>query len=181
MGENQCQLSSPILRSKETATSKQIENRNSIPPSFPPKSRGTVTVKEGLDMCSYRPQALKTVQALTRAKKERSIRTAGTSSCTRGIICGSGLPREEVHSTSSQTASEASSKVSVDFRPSMAALVKATFLVEAASQDLQGMRRCIHHFLLHLPSPLRPDCRPVAAHFLHHTPAQDLVFLLLGM
>lgn len=73
MGENQCQLSSPILRSKETATSKQIENRNSIPPSFPPKSRGTVTVKEGLDMCSYRPQALKTVQALTRAKKERSM------------------------------------------------------------------------------------------------------------
>ena len=57
---------------------------------------------------------------------------------------------------------------------------EATFLVEAASQDLQGMRRCIHHFLLHLPSPLWPNCRPIAAHFLHNTPAQDLILSVVG-
>ncbi len=60
------------------------------------------------------------------------------------------------------------------------ACAEATFLVEAASQDLQGVGRCIHHLLLHLPAPLWPNCRPVAAHFLHHTPAQRLMLAVAG-
>ena len=60
------------------------------------------------------------------------------------------------------------------------ACAEATFLVEAAGQNLQGMRRCIHHFLLHLPSSLWPNCRPVAAHFLHKTPAQNLILSVAG-
>jgi hypothetical protein len=65
-------------------------------------------------------------------------------------------------------------------KPGVIACAEPTFLVEAASQDLQGVRRCIHHFLLHLPSSLWPDCRPVAAHFLHHTPSQDLILSVAG-
>lgn len=49
----------------------------------------------------------------------------------------------------------------------MVVRANATSLIETAGQDLQSMRCCSFHFLLHLSAPLWPDCRPVAAHLLH--------------
>ena len=48
-----------------------------------------------------------------------------------------------------------------------------TFVVEAAAQDLQGLRSRSNNLALHCTPPFWPHCRPVATHLLHRNIQND--------